>query len=232
MLAEEFLDLYRQLEDELEDKYSGKKRRYPSVVFEFLNDDESKAIKDKIDVCREIRNLLTHTAKINGENVVEPNQGVVDSLKECLEYIRRPALALDVATKGDAIFKAGYQQTVLKIMGIMEKNGFSHIPIIQNGEFAGVFSIGTVFIYILNNYDKPINKSTTIESLREHLPINAHMENYEFAPRTLTCSEARRKFEYVKGKNKRISVIFITENGQQNERLLGMLTPWDVLGDE
>ena len=232
MLSEQFLDLYRELEDELENKYSGKKRRYSSVIFEFLNDSESKPIKDKLDVCREIRNMLTHTAKINGQNVIEPSEGIIQSINDCLEYIRRPSLALDVATKGENILKAGYQQTVIKIMGIMDRNGFSHMPIIQNGEFIGVFSLGTVFSYILNNYEKPITKSTTIESLREQLPISAHIEKYEFAPKTLTCAEARKKFEYVKGKNKRLSVIFITETGQEKERLLGMLTPWDVLGEK
>lgn len=29
-------------------------------------------------------------------------------------------------TKGENILKAGYQQTVIKIMGIMDRNGFSY----------------------------------------------------------------------------------------------------------
>lgn len=232
MKSEEFLELYRELEDTLDEKYSGKKRRYTSVIFEYLNDEESKAIREKLDVCREIRNLLTHNAKIDGEPVVEPSDAVLQVLQECLDYIQKPPLAIDYATRGDNIFKAGYHQTVIKIMGIMEKSGYSHVPIIQNGEFAGVFSLGTVFSYLLHNYDKPVTRSTTIGEMHEHLPINTHIENYEFAPLTLTCPEARKKFERVRGKNKRLSVIFITENGEERERLLGMLTPWDVMGDK
>lgn len=232
MRAETFLELYRELEDTLDEKYSGKKRRYSSVIFEYLNDEDSKPIREKLDVCREIRNLLTHNARINGEAVVEPSEAMCDVLHECLEYIQKPPLALEFATRGENIFRAGYNQTVIKIMGLMEKNGYSHVPIIQNGEFAGVFSLGTVFSYLLHNYDKPITRSTTIGEMHEHLPINTHIENYEFAPATLTCSDARKKFEIVRGKNKRLSVIFITEHGKEEERLLGMLTPWDVLGDK
>jgi hypothetical protein len=57
------------------------------------------------------------------------------------------------------------------------------------------------------------------------------MENYDFVPKDATYLSVRRKFEKVRGKNKRISVIFITENGKPGERVLGMLTPWDVLGE-
>lgn len=229
MSAEKFLDLYKQLEDLLEEKYMAKKRRYSSVVFEYLNDDESKPVRENIDVCREIRNLLAHTAKIGGEDVVEPSENVINALCECIAYVKRPPTALEFATRGDQIFKAGYNQTAIKIMGIMDKNGYSHVPIIQNGEFMGVFSTSTLFSFLLTNCGVPISKTTTIAELHNQLPINAHIENYEFAPIDLTLSEARRKFETVKEKNKRLSVIFITQTGNAKERLLGMLTPWDVL---
>lgn len=232
MKADAFLDLYRQLEDALDEKYSGKKRRYSSVVLEYLNDEDSAPFRDKIDVCREIRNLLTHNAKLDGEDIVLPSDAICESLQAALNYIKKPPLALDCATRGDKIFYAGINQTVLKIMGIMDKSGFSHVPILENGKFIGVFSVGTIFSYVLTSYNTPITKQTTIGQLQQLLPIHMHIENYEFAPETLSCGEARRKFEKVREKNKRISMIFITKTGSPQERLLGMLTPWDVLGED
>ena len=232
MRAGVFLEMYRELEDSLEAKYAGKKRHYSSVIFEYLNDNESKPIRDKLDVCREIRNLLTHTAKIGGEEVVEPSEAICTELRACLEYVKRPPLAIDYATKGENIMKAGLNQSVLKIMRIMEKNGYSHIPIMENGSFVGVFSTSTVFTYVLNPQGKQIGYNTSISELRDLLPIKAHSENYEFVSRDTTLSEVRQKFETYKGRNKRVSVIFVTENGSERERLLGMLTPWDVLGEK
>ncbi len=37
---DEFLDLYKQVEDVLEDKYRNAKSHYSSVVFEFIKDVE------------------------------------------------------------------------------------------------------------------------------------------------------------------------------------------------
>ena len=66
MRSTQFIDLYKELEDELEAKYSGKKLRYSSVIFEYINSYESAPIRDSLNVCREIRNLLTHNANVGG----------------------------------------------------------------------------------------------------------------------------------------------------------------------
>lgn len=228
---DEFLDLYKQLEDELEDKYRNARRHYSSVVFEFIKDYESAPVRDKLEVCREIRNLLTHSANLDGEPIVEPSGPVVEAMREVLEFVRRPALAIEFATKGEQVMKAHMNQKVLRLMEVMDKNGYSHIPVMRDGEFCGVFSVGTVFQYVLRSGGKGINPDTTVADLGKHLDVAAHMENYKFVSQDATYIAVRQIFERVRGKNKRVSVIFITEHGCPGEPLLGMLTPWDVLGE-
>ena len=228
---ERFLDLYKQLEDELEDKYRNARRHYSSVVFEFIRDEDSAPVRDQLETCREIRNLLTHSANLGGEPIVEPSAPVVAAMEEVLDFVRKPPLALDYATKWDQVMKAHLHQKVLRLMEVMDKNGYSHIPVLNDGEFCGVFSVGSVFQYILRTGGKGIKPETTVAELGRHIQVDAHMENYDFVPKDATYLSVRRKVEKVRGKNKRISVIFITENGKPGERVLGMLTPWDVLGE-
>ena len=222
---DEFLDLYKQLEDVLEIKYRNARRHYSSVVFEFIKDDESAPVRDKLEICREIRNLLTHSANLEGEPVVEPSAPVVEAMGEVLDFARRPPLAMEFATKGDQVMRAHMHQRVLRLMEVMEKNGYSHIPVMEQGEFRGVFSVGTVFQYILRSGGKGIQPDTTVADLAGHIGFSAHMENYEFVPKDATYISVRRIFERVRGKNQRVSVIFITEHGKVGESLLGMLTP-------
>ena len=228
---DEFLDLYKQMEDALEDKYRNSRRHYSSVVFEFAKDYDSAPVRDKLDICREIRNLLTHNANLGGVPIVEPSQPVVEAMRDVLEFVKRPPLALEFATKGEQVMKANLNQKVLRLMEVMDKIGYSHIPVMRDGAFCGVFSVGTVFRYLLKSGGRGITPDTTIAELGQHIDVQEHMENYEFVPRDETYIAVRRKFEKVKGRNKRVSVIFITENGHPGERLLGMLTPWDVLGE-
>ena len=59
--SERFLKLYRVLEGLLDKRYSGR-REGSSVVMEYLRDDDSEPYRQQLDLCREIRNLLTHTS--------------------------------------------------------------------------------------------------------------------------------------------------------------------------
>lgn len=232
MRSTEFIDLYKELEDELEAKYSGKKLRYSSVIFEYINSYESAPIRDSLNVCREIRNLLTHNANVGGVPVIEPSEPILAALREALEFVRRPPLAIDFATPGSRIQSAGLSDKVLSVMKDMEKNGFSHIPILDKKRFVGVFSLSTIFSCVLRDPAVSFTENTTIRDLEKMIPFENHMENYAFVGRDTTCMEVRRMFERIKGKNKRLSVIFITEHGKRDEGLLGMLTPWDVMKEE
>jgi len=225
-----FLDLYKQLEDELENKYRNSRRKYSSVIIEFLRDEESASMRDELDVCREIRNILTHNANLEGVPIIEPSGPIVRALESILEYVRRPPLAVDYATKGDQVMKANLNQRVLRLMEVMEKNGFSHVPVMKEGRFCGVFSQGSIFMYVLKG-GRNITKETTLQDMATHLKIEEHPENYIFLPMSVSYTVARNKFIKPAGRGKRISVIFITQTGHQDERLLGMLTPWDVLRD-
>ena len=225
------LDMYKQLEDELEDKYRHARRKCSSVVFEFTKDPESAPIRDKLNVCRELRNLLTHNANLGGIPVAEPSGPLVDAMREILDFVRKPPLALEFATRGEQVMKASTQQKVLRVMDVMDKNGFSHIPVMNNGAFLGVFSSGVIMRYMLRSHAQGITPETTIGDLRDYIAVEKHAENYEFVAKDTSYLTVREMFEKVKGRNQRVSVIFITEHGRLDQKLLGMLTPWDVLGN-
>lgn len=230
--VEEFLDLYKQIEDILEEKYANSRRHYTSAIYEFIKDDESAPVRDKLDICRHIRNLMAHSANMDGQPVVVPSLPVMDALREALEFVSRPPLAIDYATKAERVLKVGLDQRVLRVMEVMEKNGYSHVPVMKDGRFVGVFSVGSVFRYLLRRRGKGLDPDATIRELKGYLAVEEHIENYEFVPADATYIYVRQRFEQVRGKNKRVSVIFITEDGKPDQPLLGMLTPWDVLGEE
>ncbi len=228
--SEEFLDLYRQMEDLLERRYQGEKRRYSSVVFEFCRDDESEPVRDKLQVCRELRNLLTHTPNLQGQPVAQPSGPMLEAMRQVLEFVKRPPLAIEFATKGETIMTGSPREKVLPLMAKMEKRGFSHVPVLEQGRFCGVFSIGTVFRYLLQSGGKGISPEDTVRDLGRVIALGDHLENYRFVCESATYSQVRAIFERVSGKNGRISVVFITQSGKEDEKLLGMVTPWDVLG--
>ncbi len=229
--SEIFLNQYRLLEEELSKKYSFDYKSYGSPVVRFINDRECKPFKDKLNLCREIRNLLSHHSDVDGESILEPSNSMIEFLKYVTDYVKRPPLALEYATLYDNIMKGSLNQRVKTVIKRMEGQGYSHIPVMSDGKFAGVFSISTIFTYINKNDMKSLHNEMTIGDFSELLPVEKHTtERFKFVGREATMFDVKVEFENKSQKNKRLAVIFITDNGSKDGRILGMLTPWDILG--
>ncbi|HIU47060.1 MAG TPA: CBS domain-containing protein [Candidatus Fimadaptatus faecigallinarum] len=231
MVSDEFLERYRVLEDLLSERYGGAPRRHASVIMEFADSKEGEIFRDRLDLCREIRNLLTHNAALNGEPVVTPARATLDMLEDIIAYVRQPPLAANWATSADKLLMTRMSEPVLKLMRIMESRGFSHVPVVERGRITGVFSQSTVFSYIGRANGAKVNDSTRVGDMERYLPLERHSsERFMFMPADVSYVDAAAAFTPGQEREKRLAAIFLTQNGGADEPLIGMITPWDVLG--
>ena len=229
--ADDFLEHYRVLEEELTRKYHCDEKSGSPVV-RFLSEKESKPYREKLNMCREIRNFLSHHSELDGEPLVEPSEGIVRFLQEITDYLQRPPLALSYATQFADILKASPKNKVITVMKKMQKSGFSHVPVLDGSVMIGIFSIGTFFSYALKNNLTALNDNMLIEDFQELLPPDRHEnERFLFLPPETTLFDVKNEFEKRSQRSKRLAVIFITDNGSIGGRIEGMLTPWDVVNE-
>ena len=229
--ADDFLEHYRVLEEELTRKYHCDEKSGSPVV-RFLSEKESKPYREKLNMCREIRNFLSHQSELDGEPLVEPSEGIVRFLQEVTDYLQRPPLALSYATQFADILKASPKNKVITVMKKMQKSGFSHVPVLDGSVMIGIFSIGTFFSYALKNNLTALNDNMLIEDFQELLPPDRHEnERFLFLPPETTLFDVKNEFEKRSQRSKRLAVIFITDNGSIGGRIEGMLTPWDVVNE-
>lgn len=228
--ADLFLDRYRELEEELCKKYGAEEKSYGSPVVRFINDKESKDYRDQLNLCREIRNFLSHHSEYEGERVIQPSESLIRFLEEVTDYLRRPPLALECATLYADILKTTLSQKAQTVMKKMERQGFSHVPVIDGGECIGVFSVSTIFTYALANGMTSIQDDMTVGDFEEFLPVNKHStERFSFMSKNATIYDVRNEFEKKQRTGKRLAAVFITDNGSSRGRILGMLTSHDII---
>lgn len=226
MRTHEFLNLYKMIEDTLEERYARQGRRYSSVIMEFINSPEGEPWREQMDMCREIRNLMTHTADVGGESVITPAAGVVEILRSILEYVKRPPMALDYATRAGQILKVSQMDFVLPVMKAMQRRGFSHVPVMQGERMKGVFSVSTIFSDAIDGGQ--VDEKTRLKDFAHLLPVENHVfEQYAFVSEQATLPEAQAAFD--RRDKKRMAALFVTRGGLPDGQLLGMITPWDVL---
>lgn len=228
-MVDEFLDLYKVLEDLLEEKYNGHSGSYPSVVVRFINEKEAKPFKESLNTCREIRNVLTHNPYINGEPVIEPSNAVYEELKKAVNYLKAPPTASKLAISREKIITADLNENVMKLMGRMKMKGYSHIPVIHKKRFFGIFSVSTIFSCIMERVS--IDENTVLGDIRDFLLIENHVsETFDFVKPTTSLSELKDMFNRKKNRyTKRLAGVFITHSGLSDDELLGMITPYDIL---
>ena len=227
--VDRFLDLYKELEEALRER--GMTHGRSSIIMQFISSPEGRPFKDELNTCREMRNILAHNQDIDGEAPFVPTDASIKALEKILAYMKMPPLALSKGTRYENLICAKLSDRAKPIMEKMVSRGYSHIPVFENGVLFGVFSISTIFSHILEHGEAVIDEDTLISDFNEDLPIENHIaESFEFASAETTVLEAEALLKNASGpESKRIAALFITRNGNKNERILGMVTPWDVL---
>ena len=228
--VETFLDLYRTLEEDLKEYYAGRKLKYSNPVFEYMNTDGRKYY-DEIDLCRDIRNILSHHPYFEGEMPIVPSDRLIESLKRVIHEVENPVTAIKIATPVSELVTATDEDSVSSMLFKMEKRGFSHVPVIdRGGALSGVFSVGAVFEYVRSRPGIVLDSTVRLSDMKDFLPVNVHRtEQYLFCEPNATLSEVKGMFRSSGPKQRRVAAVFVTKTHDRRSALRGMITPWDLI---
>ncbi|MBQ6373885.1 MAG: CBS domain-containing protein [Clostridia bacterium] len=231
--SEVFLVMYRRLEGLLEKRYADRQVASGSVVKEYLRDADSEPWRSDLDLCREIRNILSHNIDEAGAAVVEPSQGIVDRLQAIIEHVQRPLLAVHFGTPAENIMFAHPNDLALNVMRHMLKKGYSHVPVADRSGLVGVFSAESLMMYLAEHGLSDARDELRIGDIREALDFgDERSERYMFLRDDATLFNVRDAFEKRNERNNRLAVVFLTSDGTRQGQLVSMLTPWDALRDD
>ena len=118
--------------------------------------------------------------------------------------------------------------TISSVIDKMMENGFSHIPVLgKRRKVIGVFSESTMMEVWRS--DLEFSNVKLIRDVIEFLPTKRHKTDvFVFVSKNVTAASLRQICDEVLKKEERIGMIFVTENGKEEEPLLGIFTVWDI----
>lgn len=231
--AEAFLTLYRVFEGLLEKRYADRTVTSGSVVKEYLRDPDSEPIRAEIDLCREIRNILSHNTESDGAPVVEPSEGVIGRMREIIEYVKRPQLAINYGTPADRILFAHPNDLALNVMRHMLKMGYSHVPVSDKSGLIGVFSSGSLMVFAAKKGLSEVRDELRVGDMKDAIDFgDERSERFMFLREDATLMNVRDAFEKRRERNHRLAVVFLTKDGTRRTPVQAMLTAWDVLRED
>ena len=226
-LTEEFLDKYKQLENLVRNEYN--LGNNDSVMNFLISNKEFKEIENELDLCRDTRNLLSHNPKINGEYLVYPSEEMIKLLDEVIQKVTKPLKASNVMVKKSELCFRGMQDNVKEAMTAMKEHSYKYIPILDDGVLVGMFSAKTLLEIITSEGVDAIKDNVTFESISRYISIeNVSSKTFAFVGNSTPLCDVKDIFKEDVENKERINIIFVTQHGKSDEKLLGIITAWEI----
>lgn len=227
--TELFLDKYRQLEAAASAQYDLSNSE--SAVSFLERRPEYRAIKSDLAYCREVRNLLTHNPKIHDRYAVQPSDEMIALLDRVIARIMDPQRAKHIWIPRRNITCRTMNDFVRPAMVEMNERMYTHIPIMEDGIVIGVFSENTLLNYLIDDEIVSIDRNVRFSDIEKYLPLEQHRaESFRFIGQETPVSEIEDIFAAADRASDRIGLIFVTNSGKRTEKLLGIISAWDVAG--
>jgi predicted transcriptional regulator len=111
----------------------------------------------------------------------------------------------------------------------MRESSFSQLPILKNGSVVALLTSETVVRWLASEISNDVVslQDTPIQTVLGHVEDEDH---YCFIPRNASLHEVIAKFEEFTSRGKDLDAILITDTGKPDQKLLGILTVYDLPG--
>jgi predicted transcriptional regulator len=224
-----FFELFKKFEMLISLDYIGVEN---SVFAEKLNlairkDKRLNQYKEKLIVLSRLRNVYAHNSD---NNLYDITIDSINILKEVIRIIENPVKAYQKSTK--LIKYANLSDKVLSIIKEMKVNKFSYFPVIVNEKIIGVFSNDVIGNIYAVEKEIIIDDNLKIGDIETYINLENHPnEKFIFVKRDDLLSDIEELFltSYKQSVHKYIGCAFVTHNGVSTEKILGIITIWDVL---
>ena len=225
----EFVDLYNRLESAIREAYDVP-REVGAVAWLIKNERSFGGVRDALDYCREVRNLLQHNERVGGEYAVVPSPAMLDLLRQTTLRVERMPRAIDLCTKAADVCCAGMGDRVLPVMTRMAEKSYTHAPILEDGRVVGVFSESPLMAHLVRDEIVEVGEKDTFAALAGLLPVGAHggAETFAFVAEDALATEVAGMFRESLRRSERLGMVFVTAHGDEGERMLGVITAWDM----
>lgn len=233
-IAQEYLKLYNNLDSILQKRYNDYDRTH-SQIMRYANELSKSPYSEvsergrKLNLIRQIRNLMIHDLDMNKDGLIKISQSLIDSLKFEIEILSKPKTVESICTNISKIISAHFEEKVGDLLLKMVEAGYMQLPILNNdGTLFGVLSPNAVLYYLSEHED--ITYPAKLADLKDYLPINNHIcEYYAFIGKDNPIEKASELFQSFYKKGKKLAMVFVTENGDADEEILGIITAFDVV---
>lgn len=226
--SERFLVAFNRIEKALE-KMTGS-NTYVSFfkLIDFAKKKNAivRRFEDDLREYGDLRNAIVHHRTAIEYAIAEPHDEVVEKIEQIDRILTEPPVAGGQFRRQVRIFAP--DDSLADALRMAGKKKDFQIPVFEEGEFRGLISPSGLMEYLAETVaDDVISREiTTLSDILRHIHTG---RSYEFISANLSVYAAEEMFSDAVVKGRRLDALLITENGRRDEKLIGIITPWDLM---
>lgn len=184
-----------------------------------------KHYRDQLLEYAELRNAIIHNRVDMTYVIAEPHDSVVEEVLAIEQELLSPKMVKDFAVRKVYTFQES--DTAEEALHLVRQQAISKFPVYRDEAFTGLLTQKGITRWLANQMGGSFFPSPAT-LLGEMLRYKAN-DNYKFVDKEMTLYAAADFFKKQIGAGRRLEALLITENGEPEEDIAGIMTAFDML---
>ncbi|MGM0421354.1 MAG: CBS domain-containing protein [Bacillota bacterium] len=222
---EEFIEYFNDIEEYLKEKDDNSNLGFARLIGKYQDRDKIiRQYADELMHLKDIRNILVH----NNEYYAIPNEYSLDKIKNIRNRIINPPKVYPLFNS--RVKTVSNDQPIIEVIKLMKEQSYSQIPVVnEHNKFLDLLTNNAISRWLGSLADKEGAKILFDQALvKDVLDYEEISSVYEFISKDALIVDVIDMFEDSQKRGKKLEAVFITNNGKKSEKLLDIITSWDL----
>lgn len=182
--------------------------------------------EDDLRSYADLRNAIVHHRTSMDYVIAEPHVEVVEKIEQIDITLAKPTLVGQMFRKKVHVFQE--EDSLKHVLKVIRNRKFTQFPVYSNDQFKGlVTTVGiTNWLATVMGGNQIPKRVPTLHDILMH---EKNKVNYKFISRYITIYEAEEIFKQGVERGRRFEALLITEHGKSHQKLIGIVTPLDIM---
>lgn len=184
--------------------------------------------EDDLRSYADLRNAIVHHRTSTEFVIAEPHLQIVEKIERIDEVLAKPKLVGQLFRKRVMTFQIS--DSLNHTLKVIRKRKYTQFPVYDGNIFKGLITTVGITNWLATSMSgSHLPKQVpTLQDILQH-EKNAASANYKFISRYITIYEAEEIFKQGVERGRRFEALLITEHGKPHQKLIGIVTPIDIM---
>lgn len=174
----------------------------------------------------ELRNAIVHNRTKADYAIAEPHDEIVRQMEGIAEKLTKPITVGDMFRR--KVHSLQVTDSLAAGLRLIREMKFNQIPIYDNAKFIGLVTANGITYWMADEMTEEII-SREMPTLLDILNHEKQKNTFQFIKSALSIYEAEDFFKKAVTGGRRLEALLITQSGGPDEKLIGIITPLDLL---